>query len=370
MTKTNKSTDYSMEMMEEPPVKIPLSFPSEQAKSQASVRRTEEQASKRRAEEVKDFLRWVRGLTSTAVGKSIPMPAIPMRAIPTPAIPTPAIPMPAIDIDELMINTDFIPQEELQKSTMNDHYPYLEKLENYVDIKFLYKNTKGKPTENNLNSLHIAAINGETKAVEDILKQGVIISTEVPFYKLTPLHLAALKGYTETVEVLLANGADTKMLDRMHRTASELAGLNGHSETVEKIEEYNLNERINKIIKLHKNETSDLPTYGQKGVGPDIFKSVDEMLKAFSNKRKLDNQTAVKEVAFAGQAKNAEREIKRRRVSSEQLTRSTPIIKRPFPALEADLDPVASEDTKKPSANLKGRDRLFSNLFPDQMEKT
>ena len=121
---------------------------------------------------------------------------------------------------------------------------------------------------------------------------------------------------------------------------------------------------------MHKNETSDLPTYGQKGVGPDIFKSVDEMLKAFSNKRKLDNQTAVKEVAFAGQAKNAEREIKRRRVSSEQLTRSTPIIKRTFPALEADLDPVASEDTKKPSANLKGRDRLFSNLFPDQMEKT
>jgi hypothetical protein len=370
MTKTNKSTDYSMDMMmEEPPVKIPLSFPSEQAKSQASGRRTEEQASKRRAggqasarraEEVKDFLRWVRGLTSTAVGNSIP----------TPAIPTPAIPMPAIDIDELMINTDFIPQEELQKSTMNDHYPYLEKLENYVDIKFLYKNTKGKPTENNLNSLHIAAINGETKAVEDILKQGVIISTEVPFYKLTPLHLAALNGYTETVEVLLANGADTKMLDRMHRTASEIAGLNGHSETVEKIEEYNLNERLFKIIKLHKNETSDLPTYGQKGVGPDIFKSVDEMLKAFSNKRKLDNQTAVKEVAFAGQAKNAEREIKRRRVSSEQLTRSTPIIKRTFPALEADLDPVASEDTKKPSANLKGRDRLFSNLFPDQMEKT
>jgi hypothetical protein len=364
MTKTNKSTDYSMEMMmEDPEVKIPLSFPSEQAKSQASGRRTGGQASARRAEEGQAFLRWVQGLTSTAFGNSIVTPAIPMPAIPMPAIPMPEIPMPAIDIDELMIKNDFSAQEELHKSTINDHdhYPYLEKLENYVDIKFLYKNTRGKPTENNLNSLHLAAINGETKAVEDILKQGVIISTEVPFYKLTPLHLAALNGYTETVEVLLANGADTKMLDRMHRTASELAGLNGHSETAEKIEEYNLNKRLFKIINLHKNKTSNLPTYAQNGVGPDIFKSVDEMLKAFDNKRKLDNQTAVKEVALAGQAKNTERNIKRRQVSSEQLKRSIPIE-------EVALDPVASEDTRKPSADLKGRDPLLSNSFSTQMK--
>ena len=252
--------------------------------------------------EVKAFKGWVEDLRHVTYSL-IPMPAIPMPAIPMPAIEIEEPPQGIINREEPATGTNSTPQKNPQNPAMNNHYPYLKNLlGDYPNTKSLYLYTRNKPTGNNLNRLHIAAISGETKTVENILKEDKTNrNTEVPFYNLTPLHLAALNGHTETVQVLLANGADTKMLDRMDRTAFELATLNGHAETAKNIEEYKLNERLNEginaIMNVHKTGPNFPTRYPGYGVVTNISESEREMFRAFESKRTVADTAKGKDSA-------------------------------------------------------------------------
>ncbi len=296
-----------------------------------------------------------------AIRAAIPMPAIPMPAIPMPAIPMQAIqaaipmqgipapvnpmqgipapvkPMDAVDIDYLLYELD-----ELQNSAMNDRFPYLYRLDDCINMKLFYDKKRGRHTENNLNSLHIAAITGDNIEVENILTKGLPINTQVPIYELTPLHLAVILGNTKTVKALLENGADTKKADCRGRTASDLAPIGLDPETAKKIigliEEHELKKRIDKIINVHPYNLP--PLLPANYIQPDIQKSVQEMLGSFK-KPKLDNEQVV-------QPENP-----------APLARTAPPIKRQFPPLDEYHRPRNDKTEDSPSSSPAKKGKLF-----------
>lgn len=81
--------------------------------------------------------------------------------------------------------------------------------------------------------LHGAALNGQDGVVRLLIHRGADIDTKDDKYGTTPLHLAAYKGYKNVVQILLEKGADLNVKDREGDTPLDNALEGGHREVVE-----------------------------------------------------------------------------------------------------------------------------------------
>jgi ankyrin repeat protein len=85
-----------------------------------------------------------------------------------------------------------------------------------------------------INPLIAAAMNGHADMVALLAAQNINVDQLSGLqYKENALHLAARNGYTEVIEELLKAGADVNALEGTNSTALMYAAYNGHLETVE-----------------------------------------------------------------------------------------------------------------------------------------
>lgn len=68
--------------------------------------------------------------------------------------------------------------------------------------------------ETGKNSLHIAASNGRTKALELLLNYGCDLEGVTDSHHFTPLHFAVSEGHIDAIEALAAFGASMQAKDR------------------------------------------------------------------------------------------------------------------------------------------------------------
>ncbi|XP_056631478.1 ankyrin repeat domain-containing protein 16-like [Diorhabda sublineata] len=93
-----------------------------------------------------------------------------------------------------------------------------------LDIcRILIKRGADISCKNNLNLtlLHLASSQGNIEMISFILKDLMININETCKTGLTPLHCAAKNNHKEAYEFLIKQGADTNILDKFHRKASE-----------------------------------------------------------------------------------------------------------------------------------------------------
>ena len=79
--------------------------------------------------------------------------------------------------------------------------------------------------------MHYAALRGETKSIEMMLKLGADVNASDEQGK-TPLHDACLKGHSETVRLLLDHGANIGARDKSGATPLHDAALGGEPATI------------------------------------------------------------------------------------------------------------------------------------------
>ncbi|KAK7451689.1 hypothetical protein VKT23_012367 [Stygiomarasmius scandens] len=95
----------------------------------------------------------------------------------------------------------------------------------------------------NTNSLILASFYGRIDMIKLLLDHGVDID-EIPDNDLThdserekglgnALHIGAREGREDVVRCLLRRGANKAIMDSLHRTATDLAKMNGHNAVVE-----------------------------------------------------------------------------------------------------------------------------------------
>lgn len=77
--------------------------------------------------------------------------------------------------------------------------------------------------------LHRAALTGDTRAIQQLIKSGVSVDTKDD-YQYTPLHQAAANGHTPAVQLLIAHGASVNATGDLQATPLYLATLGGHVE--------------------------------------------------------------------------------------------------------------------------------------------
>ncbi|KAG2423419.1 hypothetical protein HXX76_015291 [Chlamydomonas incerta] len=80
--------------------------------------------------------------------------------------------------------------------------------------------------------LHVACENGETEAVEFLVKKRVDVDAG-DFFKVTALHLAAIENHPDIVEVLLKSRADPKPADVEGDLPIHWAATKGHTAVIE-----------------------------------------------------------------------------------------------------------------------------------------
>ncbi|THV01798.1 ankyrin [Dendrothele bispora CBS 962.96] len=99
----------------------------------------------------------------------------------------------------------------------------------------------------NANSLILASFYGRIDMIDLLLDHGVDID-EIPDNDLThdsqrekglgnALHIGAREGREDVVRCLLRRGADKAITDSLHRTATDLAKMNGHGAVVELLQD-------------------------------------------------------------------------------------------------------------------------------------
>ena len=89
-----------------------------------------------------------------------------------------------------------------------------------------------KTCKKSITPLHIAAHNGNTETVKELLGADGIEVNEKTNKGSTALHLAANGGHLDIVRLLLAAGVENNEKDHDGRTALHLAANGGHSDTV------------------------------------------------------------------------------------------------------------------------------------------
>jgi len=92
-----------------------------------------------------------------------------------------------------------------------------------------YINYRSSPRHGNYTALTLAIKNNHNDIVQKLLNAGAD-ANETTFHGLTPLHVAAKAGNVKAAELLLAHRADINRLDRMGRTATKLASVDGHED--------------------------------------------------------------------------------------------------------------------------------------------
>jgi hypothetical protein len=88
------------------------------------------------------------------------------------------------------------------------------------------------PCNLRVRALHLAALNGSSKAVKTLLHLGASCDAADSFGR-TPLHYAARAGQVAAAEVLLAAGSDVNAQDRAGATPLAAAARGGHAAVVE-----------------------------------------------------------------------------------------------------------------------------------------
>ncbi len=106
------------------------------------------------------------------------------------------------------------------------------------NLDFIIKNLSKKIGENlysigkyNLTLVHIAAIGGDTEALEDCKRAGLDMEAK-DNRGMTPAHLAALNGHTEALKYLESIGANLEAKSNHNMTPAHLATFFGKTETL------------------------------------------------------------------------------------------------------------------------------------------
>ncbi|MFM7469299.1 MAG: ankyrin repeat domain-containing protein [Vampirovibrionales bacterium] len=107
--------------------------------------------------------------------------------------------------------------------------------------------------------LHIAAIEGNTRLVEDLLLQGANVDSTNSFEK-TPLHEASVSGHTKVVKILLAHGAKVNKTDHNGVTPLFKASIWGEPEVAKVLLAHGAN--------IHQTDNAgSTPLHGASGFG-------------------------------------------------------------------------------------------------------
>ena len=139
--------------------------------------------------------------------------------------------------------------------------------------------------------IHDYARQGNIKAIQKELKNGVNINIKDPKEGSTPLMYASLKGNTELVKFLIANGANINAKSRKGSTALIIASVQKHKEVIKLLLRYgaDINSKFNngntalsfasflgntKIVKLLIDNGANINTKSNDGSTPLIFASI------------------------------------------------------------------------------------------------
>ena len=84
-------------------------------------------------------------------------------------------------------------------------------------------------------ALHIAAYDGHTAIVQDLLNARAQTEVYDSTYKSTPLHHAAIQGHSHIVQLLLNARANTKAVNQFGETALQLAVKHDHFDVARRL---------------------------------------------------------------------------------------------------------------------------------------
>jgi ankyrin repeat protein len=96
------------------------------------------------------------------------------------------------------------------------------------DIPQIFRNSKNIP-------IFAAALKGDSKAVEALLKKDSGNKNITDKWGRTPLHAAAWGGHTSVVKILLEKGGNIEAVDSSGRTSLRLAAEGGHVAVVKEL---------------------------------------------------------------------------------------------------------------------------------------
>ncbi|MBY0353594.1 ankyrin repeat domain-containing protein [Candidatus Babeliales bacterium] len=156
------------------------------------------------------------------------------------------------NIDELkqLLRQDNL-KPALHFATNNNKPECLHTILSYAQEKNMLLETLRTTNERGQTALHVAAINGFTLCMQEIV---MLVHSDPAILNLrdnknqTPLHLAAQHDHEECVRILLAAGADTEFSDTHGNTAAQCARQNRHEDIAMIIEKNEKNKKEKCVI--------------------------------------------------------------------------------------------------------------------------
>ncbi|TGZ59894.1 hypothetical protein CRM22_008823 [Opisthorchis felineus] len=108
-----------------------------------------------------------------------------------------------------------------------------------------------KETEDSVSNgylIYLAAANGDSEKIEDLLKIDQNITYVDETTGMMPVHIAAAWGNPKCLEVLVNNGADINQHDELLCTPMHHAARNGHTQTFEWLRDHGANVTVRNLF--------------------------------------------------------------------------------------------------------------------------